>query len=391
MKRLLAFFLAAALTLTSAAGLHFLAERRVYADGNAFASWSGDGKFPAREAILKNLDENTVLTFGSSEFQYGVKTPYHPGKIFKDTKFHMMLIGAGYYQSLSHAITLASLGEHAKTKEAVLFLSPQWFRKAGVQPEAFTSRFSESHYIAMLKNNHLRKNVKDYMIKRSHELLRVDPAARERADLYNRVLYTQDASMSDRVNYRIYTRFLKEKELQTAVMQMVKDNVPKASSKEKTDQDPDFASLLKQSIKDGEAQNQGNPFYMDNSSYKWKVRPFMKKKKNQSLNGSYSTSPEYDDLRCFLDVCQDLGIRPLLVMMPVNGYWYDYTGFPKEAREDYYQKIRSVATEYNASIADFSDQEYTKYFFEDGVHIGKKGWVMINESIYRFYQKTEEK
>ena len=33
MKRLLAFFLAAALTLTSAAGLHFLAERRVYADG----------------------------------------------------------------------------------------------------------------------------------------------------------------------------------------------------------------------------------------------------------------------------------------------------------------------------------------------------------------------
>ena len=116
MKRLLAFFLAAALTLTSAAGLHFLAERRVYADGNAFASWSGDGKFPAREAILKNLDENTVLTFGSSEFQYGVKTPYHPGKIFKDTKFHMMLIGAGYYQSLSHAITLASLGAHAKTK-----------------------------------------------------------------------------------------------------------------------------------------------------------------------------------------------------------------------------------------------------------------------------------
>ena len=229
------------------------------------------------------------------------------------------------------------------------------------------------------------------MIKRSHELLRVDPAARERADLYNRVLYTQDASMSDRVNYRIYTRFLKEKELQTAVMQMVKDNVPKASSKEKTDQDPDFASLLKQSIKDGEAQNQGNPFYMDDSSYKWKVRPFMKKKKNQSLNGSYSTSPEYDDLRCFLDVCQDLGIRPLLVMMPVNGYWYDYTGFPKEAREDYYQKIRSVAAEYNASIADFSDQEYTKYFFEDGVHIGKKGWVMINESIYRFYQKTEEK
>ena len=72
MKRIVAFFLAVALALTSAAGLHFLAEHRVHADGNAFASWSGDGKFPARDAILKNLDENTILTFGSSEFQYGV-------------------------------------------------------------------------------------------------------------------------------------------------------------------------------------------------------------------------------------------------------------------------------------------------------------------------------
>ena len=390
MKRIAAFFLAVILALTSAAGLHFLAEQRVHADGNAFASWSGDGKFPAREAILKNLDDHTILTFGSSEFQHGVKTPYHPGNVFQNTDFQMMLIGAGYYQSLSHAITLASLGDQVKTKEAVLFLSPQWFRKAGVQPEAFTSRFSESHYIAMLENTHLRKKVKDYMIQRSQELLKPDPSLQKRTRLYNRVLYTGGASMTDRLNYRIYTRFLKEKELQTAVMQMTKDRIPATSDSSKPDQSPDFAALLQQSVKDGEAENQDNPFYMDDNIYKWKVRPFMKKKKNESLKGSYSSSPEYDDLRCFLDVCQDLGIRPLIVMLPVNGYWYDYTGFPKEARADYYQKIRSTVSEYNASLADFSDQEYTKYFFEDGVHIGKKGWVLINESIYQFYQENKE-
>lgn len=390
MKRLTAFFLAVVLALTSAAGLHFVAEKMVQADANAFSSWSGDGKFQAREAIIKNMDENTILTFGSSEFQHGTKTPYHPANVFRNTKFHMMLIGAGFYQSLSHAITLASLGDHAQAKEAVLFLSPQWFRKAGVQPEAFTSRFSESHYIAMLKNDHIRKDVKDYMIKRSQELLSIDPATQKRADLYNRILYTDDASMSDRLNYRIYTRFQKEKELQTAVMQMVRDQIPVSSRQPKTDEDPDFTSLILQSVKEGEKQNHGNPFYMDDSIYNWKVRPFMKSKKNQSVNGSYSNSPEYDDLRCFLDVCKDLGIRPLIVILPVNGYWYDYTGFPKEAREDYYRKVRSVAEEYNASLVDVSDQEYTKYFFEDGVHIGKKGWVMINEEIYRFYRENKK-
>ena len=92
MKRLLAFFLALLLALTSAVGLHFLAESRIHVDSNAFASWSGDGKFQAREAILQNLTEDTILTFGSSEFQHGVKTPYHPAKVFQNTKFQMMLI-----------------------------------------------------------------------------------------------------------------------------------------------------------------------------------------------------------------------------------------------------------------------------------------------------------
>ena len=101
MKRLLAFFLALLLALTSAVGLHFLAESRIHVDSNAFASWSGDGKFQAREAILQNLTEDTILTFGSSEFQHGVKTPYHPAKVFQNTKFQMMLNGAGFYQSVT--------------------------------------------------------------------------------------------------------------------------------------------------------------------------------------------------------------------------------------------------------------------------------------------------
>ena len=62
----------------------------------------------------------------------------------------------------------------------------------------------------------------------------------------------------------------------------------------------------------------------------------------------YTQSPEYGDLICFLNVCRDLGIRPLLVSLPVNGPWYDYTGFPQQSRQAYYQKIRDIAAEYGA-------------------------------------------
>ena len=100
----------------------------------------------------------------------------------------------------------------------------------------------------------------------------------------------------------------------------------------------------------------------------------------------YQTGPEFSDLRCFLDVCSETGVEPMLVILPVNGYYYDFTAFPQSARQAYYEKIRKIAQEYDAAVADFSGDEYTKYFFEDRVHLGQKGWVMVSEEIYRFYQ-----
>ena len=52
----------------------------------------------------------------------------------------------------------------------------------------------------MLKNKHLSPKVKDYMIRRSQELLSVDPSMQNRIAQYNRILYTGDASLFDRVN-----------------------------------------------------------------------------------------------------------------------------------------------------------------------------------------------
>ena len=79
----------------------------------------------------------------------------------------------------------------------------------------------------------------------------------------------------------------------------------------------------------------------------------------------------------------------MLVMMPVNGYWYDHTGFPKKERQNYYENIRNLAKEYGVPVADFGDDEYTKYFFIDKVHLGWKGWLAVNESIYKFAAKAK--
>ena len=97
-------------------------------------------------------------------------------------------------------------------------------------------------------------------------------------------------------------------------------------------------------------------------------------------------SPEYDDLRLFLQVAKELGIEIMLVSVPVNGYWYDYTGFPQEDRKQYYQNIRNIAEQNGVRLVDYSDREYEPYFLRDIMHLGWKGWAYLDEQIYQFYQ-----
>ena len=382
MKRLTAFFTAFVLFLVTAAGIHLSVRDKKIPDSHAFSTWANETKTRSRETIKQNLNSDSLLVFGSSEFMHGQDTPYHPSAMFADSDFEPMLIGSGYYQSLSHTIALSAVGEGQK--KAVLFLSPQWFRKPGVLPQAFASRFSENDYMGMLQNENLSKETKQYIIDRTHALLKDDPKTRNRLSRYERVWDTKTATTEDTLLANAWQGFLNEKERIT--VPLLFDLTAKKTNRTAGNISINWTKWLAKAEKDG-SRYQENQFYIDEKNYK-KLKPRLSKKKdsNKKAIHGYGSSPEYDDLRCFLDVCRDMDIKPLLVILPVNGYYYDYTGFPPTARETY-SNIRNLADAYNAQLADFSADEYTKYFFEDQVHIGRKGWVLINESLYNFYKE----
>ena len=79
----------------------------------------------------------------------------------------------------------------------------------------------------------------------------------------------------------------------------------------------------------------------------------------------------------------------MIVILPVNGYWYDFTEFPQEARQNYYQNIRELAAEFDGTVvADLSGEEHTKYFFEDSVHLAQKGWLTVDKALYQFAKQN---
>ncbi len=388
MKRVKAFLTALFLFAVTVAGCHVYIQGRVSVNNPEFSIWPEEEKGKSLAGLTENMNEESFPVFGSSEFQHGTETIYHPMSIFSQSRFNPMLIGAGYYQSLSHAVTLAAIEGSMEQRKAVLILSPQWFRKTGVVNQAYASRFSETLYAGMLTNDKLSDETKQYISKRTHMLLQdIDEKTLEHVDLHEKVLWKKAGNAIETAQEELWNRFLHEKELFSMSTLQNAAGIRQGNGLPAESQEPDWDVLLLQAQEDGERENQ-NEFFINDSSYR-RLEPYLEQKKdmNKDAVNGYQKSPEYDDLRCFLQVCRELEITPMLVLIPVNGYYYDFTGFPKTAREGYYEKIRAMANEYGVQVADFSDQEYTKYFFEDRVHIGKKGWVMVCESLYRFYQE----
>jgi D-alanine transfer protein len=366
---------------------HFYMGGKVAANNPSFSTWSSETKSTSLAGLTENMNEGSIPVFGSSEFQHGIDTIYHPASVFAGNRFNPMLIGAGYYQSLSHAITLAAISDSLQQRKAVLILSPQWFRKSGVVDQAYASRFSEILYTAMLENEQLSDETKDYMTARTEQLLSADEKTLDRVQLHNTVLREKNGTLMENGLETLWDLFLGEKDRFGIAAAQMTGGIQMGSGICEQDESPDWDALLAQAEADGEVENT-NLFYINDTAYK-KLEPYLAAKKDMNANAvnGYQNSPEYEDLRCFLQVCSELEIEPMLVLLPVNGYYYDYTGFPASARQGYYEKIRTLAAEFDAEVADFSDQEYTKYFFEDRVHLGKKGWVLVNESLYEFYLK----
>lgn len=389
MKRVMAFLIALAMMVMTAMGYHLYCNDKIAFNNNKFGTWINSSKFKSPEAIKANINKDTMVVMGSSELRHCNKTKYHPQQMFNGSNFNMMLIGEGYNQNLFHAITLAAIEPSLEKKKVVLVLSPQWFRKGGVKPEAYASRFSENSFVEMLKNPKLSNETKEYIIKRSEKLLKNDPKMVEKVKNYDKVILQDKGNAIDNLKCYLNEEFLREREKQSIIASAKAAGIKHNENINLKDIEPNWEEYLLEVDKEGMKDYSNNDFSVKNQYFNWRLKAKLKERKNSGLKGSYSKSIEYDDFRCFLNVCKELDIEPLIISVPVNGKWYDYTGFKKEKRDEYYNNIRDIVNEYNVEIADFSDKEYTDYFLEDTIHLGKKGWVYVNESIYNFSKQNK--
>ena len=336
----------------------------------------------------KIISDNSIVVLGSSELSASDNLAYPPALFnYGESDFNMILYGAGYLQSLPQAINLAALDNNIKNRKVVLIVSPQWFGPDGLGSDAFSSRFSENNFVEFLRNKHISKTTKRAIVKRANELLVADEAQLKRAIEYESIYLDHNLNPINIAEMNIYSAFCNAKLRYELLKELNDINYSANIEKYVKADDIDFNSLLTKAEELGYQSCTNNEYGIYDEYFDKYIKDSYESSKDSSAGASYANSIEYDDLRLFLDVCKETGIEPMIVSVPVNGRWYDYTGFSEEGRQQYYDNIRNICSEYDVELTDFSDKEYEIYFLRDIMHMGWKGWVYLDEAVYEFYKK----
>ena len=320
-----------------------------------------------------NMSDDGILTFGTSELY--ISSPLVnqcPQKVFGESVsgVDMTYVGEAFDQSLWQAIAAGAYAPSSKNRKVVLMLSPQWFFKGNGQQSKFSSKFSYQLYKDFLENDSISDDTKAYVRQRL-EALGVEETQIEAAN---------DDTFVDAINDAAY-QFSNDLRIRSKINALVKGS-PKNSQVRSAGEptgEPDWDVLLSDAQAQGE-QSCTNNDYGIHDAY-WDKNSQYKSEQNQDFAHA---DDEWADFQCFLKVCKEAGLEPLVVILPMHGSWYDEMGVTSDTRAQFYDQARSLCDEAGVAYADFSSCEYEKYFLCDTVHPGWIGWVRIEHAVYDF-------
>lgn len=380
MKRLAAILCGILLAACIAAGFDGYLDARISGSREAVRDYRTYERFWSNETQKLIMDENTLPVFGSSELVSIEDYKENISSFLNSPEMNIVTIGAGNFQSLSHTMALGAVADAVVGKKVALILSPQWFGTGEGLQAAFPQRFGEENLLAFLQNDKVSRQNKEYVMERTLSLLADSPVQYARVAKYKRAFenrFSVDGIYTGimRSYWKLRGKYLVYKQLPD-----MRTDIPTVDL-----ESMDFKKMLELAEQQGEASCTNNEFGIYDAYWDTYVKETYEKGEVTEKNQLYTESPEYDDLRCFLNVAKDLDMKVILFSIPVNEKWYRYQG---GLCDEYYKNIRAIAKEYdNVIFKDFTRYASEKYFLKDIMHLGWKGWVRVNEALYEEFKR----
>lgn len=342
--------------------------------------------------ILKhNAQNNDLIILGSSELANSDYIPQNPAHMFPNSELNsnVSLVGRAYVQSLLNSMKIAALYEDFRDKKIVLIVSLQWFLTKEIDKNGYKSHFSEIQFYKTMNNKDLSSDAKNYICQRTASLLKNETAL-EIPRLYA-LLYQKNNFVSYSLlkilkpYYFVREKFLDLKDKHDAYKKI-------KEFKDYSLQNTREINWTAEEAKAGEMGKKectNNDFYVYDDYYKTYLEPRIKELENSATEIDLLDSNELNDYEIFLKTCKELNVKPFIVFMPTNGFYYDYIGLTQNKRHCFYNKLSELANKYEIDYLDLRDKEYEPYFLKDVMHLGWKGWLYVNKQITEYYSKSK--
>ncbi len=332
------------------------------------------------------IGSGDILVQGSSEL--AIKVPEVVSEFYPIHGFNYTIstVGRPNVQTLAHSSILGGFSKG--NKNIVLLLSLQWFAKAnGLENNNFQATFSPVQFYAYLKNKDISEINKYKYARRMQELL-YDSEEYKEEYLYAK-LYTEKNIGNNLIKGLLTPYYvLRNGSVTLKDKGMLYNELKKLPNEsQETINTIDWDAAYKKATGEGEKCVSNNKFMMYNDFYDKNIKDNLDMYKDCDKNVDLLNSKEYEDYELYLDTCDDLKIRPYIVLLPTNGLWYDYTGLTKHKRDAFYEKVQKMAEEKGFDVLNLSTEEYTPYFMYDSMHLGWRGWLRIDKEIYNYYTK----
>lgn len=337
--------------------------------------------------IIKNeamQSEKYVPFFGSSELSR--IDSFHPSVLAQ--KYHRnyrpFLLGAAGTQSLSQFSMLSSMGSELKGKKAVFVISPQWFVKKGIKKEMFSLYFSPLQtYQWLLNLKQVDKNASYY----AERLLTFSSVNQDTSlkTMMEQVKNGEELTESQKDECALKLNiFSREDDLFGRLGLISKQNEIRKSMKAlPTTYNFDKLDML--AYAQGKKLANNNPYELNNSFYSKRIEPIENSLKNSQVDYDYRYSKEFADFQLVLAEFAKLKMDVLFVIPPVNGKWSDYTGLSQEMLDQFATKIKTQLNDQGFNnVADLHQYKDSKYFMNDTIHLGWRGWLTLDKQINPF-------
>ena len=336
--------------------------------------------------------------YGSSELTIALwyQKAYWASKFFEaaPTGFRVSPIGKPQAASLTMLLKLAAMGSELRGKKVVISLSPSWFFDyAMLPPSDYAGNFSRLQADELVFDTNLSLELKRSIAQRM-----LDYPATLKDDRLLRFALTQLSNRSP-TGRLLYNAILPLGKLETLVLrlqdhwemlQYIKKLQHPDQAAPSKPQSIDWPKIERQAEEHYRNHNKNNPFGFDDSLWHDWVKDLAARTRNSRSDTEFyqglRNAKEWIDLDLLLRTLQELGAHPLVLSIPLTGRYYTAEGVSAQARQAYYQTLRSVVQPYGFPLKDFADHEDDSNFLIDpNGHLSAKGWAYYDQAIDNFY------